>query len=175
MDGIAAPLAELDDTLPSSAAQDPRVAGLERKLDVLRAQLDAARDGRDPEAAGPETWSRLEQQAQRIAELESALGRTRRERLMLEVELTRARDEVIASQRGQRQLGAMLVELSRREIIAVRTAPAPEPPAQVACDAPGETAEAALLRAVLASTSWRVTQPLRAVAHMLKGRRGPMA
>lgn len=159
MDGIAAPLAELDDTLPSSAAEDLRVAGLERKLDVLRAQLDAARDGRDPEAAGPETWSRLEQQAQRIAELESALGRTRRERLMLEVELTRARDEVIASQRGQRQLGAMLVELSRREIVAVRTA----------------TAEAALLRAVLASTSWRVTRPLRAVAHMLKGRRGPMA
>lgn len=164
MDGTAALLAGHGDLLPESVADDPGVGGLERKLDVPRAQPEAARAGGDPDAAAPPTWSRFEQQARRIAELESALGRTRRECLMLEVELTRARDEVVAGQRGQRQLGAMLVELSRQGSVPAASAASPD-----------ETAEAALLRAVLASTSWRLTRPLRAVAHALKGRRGPMA
>ena len=53
----------------SNNVADPLVLGLERKLDVLRAQLAACRNGEDPGEAGITTWSRLEHQAQQITAL----------------------------------------------------------------------------------------------------------
>ena len=85
---------------------DPVVLDLERKVDVLRAQLEACRRGEDIGAAGEATWSRLEYRAQRCA----------------------ARDAEAA---------ALL-------------------------------AKAAAYDAILASTAWRITAPLRALFALLK-------
>jgi hypothetical protein len=55
------------------------ILGLERKLDVLRAQLAACRAGRDPGEEGVATWSRLESQSLRIAALESLVADLRQQ------------------------------------------------------------------------------------------------
>jgi hypothetical protein len=127
------------------APPDPVLLGLERKLDVLRAQLAACRAGQDPGEAGIATWSRLEVQSQRIAELEAQLTDLREQlsvtqrlrpiidahapdatpsprpagrtgdRMLAVTQAERVRQELVAAHRTLRKLGQSLVESAARE------------------------------------------------------------
>jgi septal ring factor EnvC (AmiA/AmiB activator) len=127
------------------APPDPVLLGLERKLDVLRAQLAACRAGQDPGEAGVATWSRLEVQSQRIAELEAQLTELREQlsvtqrlrpiidalaadaagsppseihtgdRMLAATQAERVWQELVATHRTLRKLGQSLVETAARE------------------------------------------------------------
>jgi septal ring factor EnvC (AmiA/AmiB activator) len=118
------------------APPDPVMLGLERKLDVLRAQLAACREGRDPGEAGIATWSRLEVQSQRIAALEASVADLRQQlaaasavRATIQAHRpphdadvppsaaddARARQEIVACHRTLRNLGQALIEMAARE------------------------------------------------------------
>jgi hypothetical protein len=185
------------DALPAIAQQHPEaetvILGLERKLDVLRAQLAACRAGEDFGQAGFETWSRLELQSLRIQALDTELatvaserdaalsaldmkdaGSADRERELYqlrravvapETALQRAREEIRNAQRENIALNrALEAALLREEISPVQENPVPEP--EILEPEVDETAtqNALMLEAMLNSTSWRITAPLRAVA-----------
>jgi len=124
---------------------DALIRGLERKLDVLRAQLAAAQASEDVGQAGVMTWSRLEAQSQRI--------------ILLEQELERAREEIQNSQRANILLNRAL------DAAAKLAEPVDAAMPEVVATAPPE---ALMLALVLNSTSWRITAPMRAVVNLLK-------
>jgi septal ring factor EnvC (AmiA/AmiB activator) len=118
------------------APPDPVIRGLERKLDVLRAQLAACREGRDPGEEGIATWSRLEVQSQRIAALEALVADLHQQlaaasavRATVQAHRppheagvpadctddARARQEIVACHRTLRNLGQALIEMTTRE------------------------------------------------------------
>jgi len=182
------------------APPDPVMRGLERKLDVLRAQLAGCREGRDPGEEGIATWSRLEGQSQRIAALEalvadldqqlaaaSAVRATiRAHRPPQDADLpataaedARARHEIAACHRTLRNLGEALIEMNTREAYtAARLTEMQARLAQAAnqmeqdraaygqARAAYETRVADLegmCAALLSSTSWRISRPVRLV------------
>lgn len=156
------------------------IRGLERKLDVLRAQLAASIAGEDVGKAGVAHWSRLEDQSQKnqqlelklnlaIAERDTALSQLKilkyaadhrrevdqllRSAVSLELELERARQEILNCQRENLLLNR-----------ALETAIKPPQIIEVLVRHNSED----MLDAMLASTCWRITAPLRIVGEALK-------
>jgi chromosome segregation ATPase len=186
------------------APPDPVILGLERKVDVLRAQLAACREGRDPGEAGIAAWSRLEAQSQRIAALEALVADLDQQlaaasavRATIQAHRpphdahapaadaagARARQEIVASHRTLRNLGHALIEMTAREAYtAARLAEMQARLAEAAGQLERDRAEAAAERdqdraeyeariarlqgmcaALLSSTSWRISRPVRLV------------
>jgi outer membrane protein TolC len=163
--GEAAFAGQFPVTAQPQAETDALIRGLERKLDVLRAQLSACRAGEDDGAAGVATWSRLEAQSQHI--------------LQLEQELERARAEIQNCQRANILLGRALEAIPAPAPPPAFPEPEPEPePEQEPEPLPPTVplAEALMLQAMLKamrnSTSWRITAPVRAAGYLLKRLRG---
>jgi hypothetical protein len=127
---------------------DEIIRGLERKLDVLRAQLAASQAGEDIGQAGVTTWSRLEVQSQRIIQLEQ--------------DLQRARDEIRNGQRANIALNRALDAAS--QFVKVVEIPVFEP----ATLPPTPSPEALLLESMRNSTSWRITAPMRGFVTILR-------
>jgi len=173
--------------------------GLERKLDVLRAQLAACREGRDPGEAGLVTWSRLEAQSQRIAALETLVAELREQlaaassvRATIQAHRPprdavvpaaadddRARQEITESHRTLRNLGQALIEMTAREAytasqLTQTQARLAEADSRLEQDRAAYEARIAQLQgtcaALLASTSWRISRPVRVVGGWWKRR-----
>jgi chromosome segregation ATPase len=197
-----------------AAPTDPVTLGLERKLDVLRAQLAACREGRDPGEEGIATWSRLEGQSQRIAALEAVVTDLHRQlaaasavRATIQAHRpphdadvpataaddARARQEIAACHRTLGSLGQALIEMTAREAYTAarltemqvrighaasqlerdraayeqdRTRHEQDKAAyeqdRAACEARIAQLEG-MRAALLSSTSWRISWPLRLV------------
>ena len=80
----------------------------------------------------------------------------------LAIALARARAELLASHRLVAELSAALTKAALHEC------PPPPPPPPVA---PVPSEHAALYEAILRSSSWRYTRPLRVLARLLRGER----
>jgi hypothetical protein len=191
----------------SNSVADPLVLGLERKLDVLRAQLAASRNGEDPGEAGITTWSRLEHQAQQITALNAQIEalqtaatamavdlsaaqaspsetdthrlhdekrQLQRENLRQEIDIGRLRDEV---SRNRQTIVALNQSLLSTALPTDTVVPIMPPRAVVVVQDrfdPNLQAREALLGAILASTSWRITRPMRRFGKFLKGKHDPV-
>ena len=146
------------------------MSGLERQIDVLRAQFAAVGAGCGPGEPGPEMWKQLKTQAEEIAALQAELAAERAAAIQdgstaadgyraktLAAALSRAREELVASRRTIAQLSAALLEAALHEC--------PPPPLS-----PPVSDDHALYQAVIRSSSWRLTRPLRVLGRLLKGR-----
>jgi hypothetical protein len=160
---------------------DATIMGLERKLEVLRAQLATCQAGGDVGSAGIAAWTALDRQAGRMAGLEADLAATRCQLAALE---------------GAHEQALAIAEAARRELVhattdAVSAAEHRDSLERDLATAIGERdsvrhlleaamvtgsqAELAMaqtksaLALVLASRSWRLTRPIRVIVDLVRG------